>query len=296
MTTRITQNMLTSRSMLNLRRRLDEFQQTQSRLATGKRMLRPSDDVAGMARALRTRSAIAGRQQEQLHAQDAERWISLADSKLQGVTNALQRARELAIFAANPNGPTDRDAIAAELTELRDEILGLANSESEGRRVFGGNTAGVAVTNIAGVWTYTGDNGVTMRRLSESTEVRINVLADDVFGFSGGTDVFTALDSLIADIQSDNDAGIQAGLTEMDAQLGTVLAGLGRLGAAGRRVEVAIADQVEDLNLLEIQLSNVESVDLAEAAMEFQLQETAYQAALAATSRALQPSLVDFLG
>ncbi len=295
MTTRITQNMLSSRASLNLARRLEQFQQTQGRLATGKRMLRPSDDVTGMARALRTRAAMAGREQERLHAQDAERWINLADSKLQGVTNALQRARELSIYAANPGSSIGRDAIAAELTELRDEILGLANTQSEGRRVFGGNTAGPAVTNIAGVWTYTGDNGATMRRLSESTQVQVNVLADDVFGFSGGTDIFTALDTLIADIQGNNNAGIQAGLAEMDAQLGNVLAGLGRLGAAGRRVEVAQADQVEDLNLLEVQLAEVEGVDLAEAAMELQLQETAYLAALAATSRALQPSLVDFL-
>lgn len=295
MTTRITQNMLSSRARLNLARRLEEFQATQGRLATGKRMLRPSDDVAGTARSLRTRAALAAREQERLHAQDAERWINLADSKLQGVTNALQRARELAIYAANPGSTTDRQAIATELTELRDEILGLANTESEGRRVFGGHTTGPAVTNVAGTWTYTGDTGVTNRRLSEGTEVQINVLASDVFGFNSGTDIFTALDNLAADIQAGNGPGIDNGLAEMDAQLGTVLAGLGRLGAAGRRVEVAQADQVEDLHLLEAQLSEVESVDLAEAAMELQLQETAYQAALAATSRALQPSLVDFL-
>jgi flagellar hook-associated protein 3 FlgL len=42
-------------------------------------------------------------------------------------------------------------------------------------------------------------------------------------------------------------------------------------------------------------LSNVEDADMAEAMMELQMQQVAYQSALAATARAIQPSLVDFL-
>jgi flagellar hook-associated protein 3 FlgL len=43
------------------------------------------------------------------------------------------------------------------------------------------------------------------------------------------------------------------------------------------------------------QLSEVEGVDLPAATVDLQLQEVAYQAALGATARALQPSLLDFL-
>jgi flagellar hook-associated protein 3 FlgL len=43
------------------------------------------------------------------------------------------------------------------------------------------------------------------------------------------------------------------------------------------------------------QLAQVESIDLPETIMELQLQEVAYQAALGAASRVLQPSLTDFL-
>jgi flagellar hook-associated protein 3 FlgL len=39
----------------------------------------------------------------------------------------------------------------------------------------------------------------------------------------------------------------------------------------------------------------VEDVDLPKTIMEMQLQQIAYQAALAATARVVQPSLVDFL-
>lgn len=43
------------------------------------------------------------------------------------------------------------------------------------------------------------------------------------------------------------------------------------------------------------QLSDVEDIDLPKTTTELQLQQAAYQAALAATARVLQPSLVDFL-
>jgi flagellar hook-associated protein 3 FlgL len=43
------------------------------------------------------------------------------------------------------------------------------------------------------------------------------------------------------------------------------------------------------------QLTAIEDVDLAGTIMEVQMQEVAYQAALGATSRVLQPTLMDFL-
>jgi flagellar hook-associated protein 3 FlgL len=43
------------------------------------------------------------------------------------------------------------------------------------------------------------------------------------------------------------------------------------------------------------QLSEVEGVDLPATMVELQLQEVAYQAALGATARVIQPTLVDFL-
>jgi len=39
----------------------------------------------------------------------------------------------------------------------------------------------------------------------------------------------------------------------------------------------------------------VEDIDLPKAIMEMQLQQTAYQAALAASAKVIQPSLIDFL-
>ena len=43
------------------------------------------------------------------------------------------------------------------------------------------------------------------------------------------------------------------------------------------------------------QLSDIEDIDLPKTIMEMQLQQTSYQAALAASAKVIQPSLIDFL-
>jgi flagellar hook-associated protein 3 FlgL len=42
-------------------------------------------------------------------------------------------------------------------------------------------------------------------------------------------------------------------------------------------------------------LSDVENIDLPKTIVDLQLQEIAYKSALSATSRVIQPSLLDFL-
>ncbi len=58
----------------------------------------------------------------------------------------------------------------------------------------------------------------------------------------------------------------------------------------------ALAVKAGDTELsLTNSLAEIESTDLPKTLVDLKMQETAYQAALAATSRVLQPSLVDFL-
>ena len=67
------------------------------------------------------------------------------------------------------------------------------------------------------------------------------------------------------------------------------------VGTRTVRIEKAKA-AAEDADLsLSSRLSEVENTDLPKATVELQLQQVAYQAALAATAKVMQPSLLDFL-
>jgi flagellar hook-associated protein 3 FlgL len=282
-------------ALTRINSRLSEYATTQERLATGKRMKRPSDDPIGMNRALELRASLRAREQEGRNAADGKMWMDLADSKLQDVVGQLQRARELAVRGATYTGPQERNAIAQEIGQLREDIIALANGTHQGRGLFSGFSAGDAVQKIAGTWTYVGDNGQINRRVSENEVVTINITADVAFGFTAGKDVFTVLDELEAALYADDTAAIETALADVDDGLQTVLGGLGIIGARANQVETAMARNADDMITLTQQLSSLEDVDIAEAVMELQLQQTAYEAALAAFAQSSQSSLVDFL-
>jgi flagellar hook-associated protein 3 FlgL len=275
--------------------RLSDYAATQDRLSTGKKLTRSSDDPIGMNRALELRATLAARQQETRNADDGKMWLQLADTTLQDVVSQIQRARELAVRGATYTGTQEREAIAQEISHVRDDIASLANTKYQGRGLFSGFSSGDAVQKVAGSWTYTGDTGQINRRVGENEVVTVNVTGDVAFGFAAGNDIFTVLDNLESALNANDSAGIEDSIDGLDSSLDTVLGGLGTIGARTNQVEAAVARTQQEIQSTTAQLSSLEDVDISEAVMDLQLQQTAYQAALSAFAQSAQISLVDFL-
>jgi len=269
--------------------------EAQSRVSSGKRFTRASQDPTGMSRALELRASLKAREQESRNAADGLMWVNLADGKLQSTVDQLQRLKELAVRGATFTNADERGAIATEVSHIRDTIVELANSAHQGRNIFAGFSTNDAVEKVAGVWTYQGDSGAVNRRIGDTEVVSVNVAADDVFGFNSAKDVFTVIDDFEAALLAGDRAGIDAAIAEIGVSLDTVLTGLTTLGAAGARIEAAQIRNLEDTAIIAGQLSQIEDVDLAEAVLDMQMSQTAYEAALAAFAQSTRASLVDFL-
>ncbi len=295
--TRVTSEMMVTGSLRRLSSRLEQYEKTQSRLATGKRILVPSDSPGDANRALGLRAVQRAREQELRNAADAKSWLDITDTQLQAATERLHRVRELAMRGASSAGPDERSALAVELRHIRDELVGIANYRNRGRPLFSGFSSADAVQNVAGTWVYGGDDGVVTRRVSESDVVQTNVTAAEVFGFGGapGTDLFSLLDRLIADVQAGDDTAVATGMGNVDAARRRVTDSLAQVGAAANTVESARMRTDGALLAIRGELAEVEDVDLAEAVMELQSQQAAYEATLQALARTLPPSLASFL-
>ena len=84
-------------------------------------------------------------------------------------------------------------------------------------------------------------------------------------------------------------------LAAVDAALSNLLQIRGRLGATTNRLEIT-RSRVEEVGLAEKQeLSALEDADILEAIVSLQAQENVFAAALAATARTTQVSLLDFI-
>lgn len=193
------------------------------------------------------------------------------------------------------NGDEGR-ALATEVTALRDELLGIANATHRGRPLFAGYGGRDAVAADGSYQGTSGADGVMTRRVGDDEVVRINVTADEAFGLDDdATNVFRMLDRPSTALTATDSAAVSAGLDELDAALSTIGQSQALVGVSANRVDSALRRSVDSLQVIRTQLSEVEDVDIAEAVMELQVQELAYQATLEALSRALPPSLVSFL-
>jgi flagellar hook-associated protein 3 FlgL len=305
---RITQGMMVNSQVARLQTRLERFERAQTQLGSGKSILKPSDDPAAANRGLVLRASMRAREQEARNGADALTWLNLADSKLNGAVERLHRARDLTVTGASNQDPVSQRAMATEIATIRDELVGIANSQHAGRPLFTGFADGIAVERStgtapdlpadAGKWMYRGDAGSIARRVSEHDVVQINLTASDVFGVDAdgsGEDLFTLLDSIEAALGAGRQDVLTAKLAELDTALQRIGDQQGKIGAATNRVDAAMSRNRDEQLAIRSELAQTEDVDVSTAVMELQTQEVAYQATLAALSRVLQPSLVDFL-
>jgi flagellar hook-associated protein 3 FlgL len=294
---RVSNQQIVSGALDQTQAQLAALMRAQAQLSSGKRVLTPSDDPAAAGSILLLQASGQSNAQERLNAEDGQAWVNGSDSQLQQASTLLQRARDLAVQAGSSLGASPSNAIATEILSIRDQIVAVANSQQQGRGLFSGFAAGAAVTQVAGVWTYTGDAGAIQRRIGDQNQVTVNVTADQVFGFSAGAgqDTVTMLENLATQVSAGNATGVSASIANVDVALGRVNQGLAQIGSAGTRIEEGLALNLNNAETIKSQLSAVQDVDLAEATMNLQTQQVAYQAALGALSKVLGPSLLDFI-
>lgn len=292
---RVTSEMMVQNSLDRLSARLGAYERTQSRLATGRRILAPSDDPSGTARALGLRAAMRSREQETRNASDARNWLALADSQLQSAMERLARARDLAVRGGNSMNAEEAQALAAEVATVREELVGIANTRSRGRPLFSGYSGNDAVAFDGTAWQYQGDAGAVTRRVGEQDVVQVNVDGAQVFGFADGDDAFSMLDDLEAALAARDGVAIAGSIGDLDGARRRIGDALATVGASANWVDSALA-RTEDAHFAaRVQLSDVVDVDVAEAVMDLQTQQVAYETTLQALARALPPSLASFL-
>jgi flagellar hook-associated protein 3 FlgL len=294
---RITQRSVSQRTTANLQLALRRMSTTQDQLSSGRLIRRPSDSPVGTVSALRFRGDIRQTEQFVRNADDALGWLGSADRTLTSSLEQVRRVRDLTLQAANgSNSDASRRAIGVEILALRDSLIGLGNAKYLGRPVFGGTAMDGNAYDSEGAFAVTGAaaTGKIERTIGPGERIQVNITGPEVFGHEPN-DLFTRLTALANDLTNGNVTDFGAHLDALDGHSTGIVDALGQIGARFNRVESMQQRATDQLMALRSSLSEVEDIDLPATIVDMQLQETAYKAALSATARVLQPSLVDFL-
>ena len=136
---RITQGIVYSRALQDIRASLRGSVNLQQQIATGRRVNRPSDDPAATLRILPLNADVRDLGLLRDNARLARETIVTASSSLEDASLTMQRVRELTLQAANGTlNAADRASLGQEVDQLLNQILSVGNAQRANRYLFGG--------------------------------------------------------------------------------------------------------------------------------------------------------------
>lgn len=285
--------------------RISELQsglvRTQQQISTGRRILVPSDDPAGSARALDVTQSQSLNTQYGLNRQYAKESLGAVEGTLSSVTSLLQDVKTTVIAAGNAVlSNAERGYMATELQGRFDELLGLANSrDALGNYLFSGfQTATPAFVATATGAQYQGDQGQRLMQVDSARQIAVSNTGQSIFQ-GGGQDVFATLNDLVALLQTPGTAGLAGGLATANGQLDTALDRVltARASGGSRLQELDALDNAgEDRKLQYSQtLSDLQDLDYAKALTQLSQQQITLEAAQRSFVTISSLSLFNFL-
>jgi flagellar hook-associated protein 3 FlgL len=139
MAIRVSENMKFNTMVNNLFRVQDSYNEVMEKMATQKKINRPSDDPIGMSRVLSLRKSKASVEQYRRNINSGNSWIEITESKLSSVDELLIKAKEIAIAQSTATASAETRSISAvAVQQIIDEMLSLANSKYGDRYLFSG--------------------------------------------------------------------------------------------------------------------------------------------------------------
>ncbi|WP_026911637.1 flagellar hook-associated protein FlgL [Patulibacter minatonensis] len=301
MSFRITSGMMSRTVLRDLQAGQLRLAATYEQMTSGKQITRPSDDPYGTTRAMHLRTELSQIAQSKRNVSDAQGWQQASDSALQGISDAVQRARVLLVGAGNDaGGQSARDAAASEIDQLIKTVKGAANATYAGVPVFAGAST-ARPYDPDGTDAFSGDSGSVLRTIGTGVHVTVNAdLAGRVLGQAGGDGkMLDALRTIVQHLRggtaADADALRTTDLKGLDTQLDALSGLRAEVGATGTRLISASDRLVEVEEAATAQRSGVEEADAASTMIAYATQQATYQAALKAGAGIVQASLMDFL-
>ena len=310
---RVSNSMLSNNYLNNLNKNLQKMLEQQTQIATGKRITKLSDDPVGAIIGINAGVKLERIEQYQTNVSRAQTWNSMTESAVMELNDVVSSAYERAVSAANDSMTAeDKAAIAAEISQLRDHIVSIANDKTGNQYLFGGyNTSsapfevdagtghlfynGIDMTNASDPLLIAEGTQVTEYEIAYGIDLEVSIPGTELLG-TGDDNLYKIFDDFYNALMNDESAtvltdyidkfqGAQQRLMNLESEIG---------GRTNRLELVDYRHEEDYLNYTELK-SGIEDVDSAEALMKFSVTQSIYLASLNIASDIVSPTLVDYL-
>lgn len=295
---RISSLMMVEDAIRHMNTGLERLSELQTRVASGKLIQAPSDNPTIAVAGLSLRSTLDANQAYIDTGYVTKDWLNANELALKDLVALGTRAYTLAAKGlSDTEGVDERRAIAVEIDGLLQQAVEIGNTQHQGKSIF----AGFAVNTQPYVYNGAGA-AVTSPLASTADQMRQSIapgqtpLVVNISGHDELRPLFDALTSVYNALQPAYNAGaLQAALGGLTTALDRVKDVRTLNGARQRQLSTEM-DRLEQTKIaLKSLLSAKEDANMAESISMLTQQETVYKTVLQVGSRAVTPSLFDYL-
>ena len=229
----------------------ERLTQSVERISSGIRINRASDDAAGLSISEGLRSDIRALRQAVRNANDGISLINVGEGALNEQSSILIRLRELASQAATGTvGSTERQSIQLEFSALRNEIDRISATTTFNGIGLVDGSLGSSVSSNNQIIIQVGINSGSSSPINLNTDVGLGQVSSSSLELSA-LSVTSASNALTA-------------LTSINAAIGSVTQGRGKLGAVQNRLARSISNLSISIENLQAAESGIRDADIAE--------------------------------
>jgi flagellar hook-associated protein 3 FlgL len=330
--TRITESQMLRSTIDLLARSRDSVAKYSQEASSGIRVAKPGDDAGSSPAIADLRESVRRLDQHQVRGQSARAVLGLQESIMGQMNDLLVRAKEIATQGANETlGANARASLAAEVFQLRDAVVSLANTTYQGRYIYSGgaDTTPAYSPNPIGYtnagtsqssqrYEFTTATGATAERnvlIADGISVAVNTTGSEVFDSS--IQALEKLGRALEGYDSTTTGGVPDGggvawsfPTDTSLQTQAILDSITLLdtarttdvaeeqvSVAGRLARLENQTSIMDtlkFNLNEV-LSNTQGADIFESATNLSNAQNSLQVSMAVSGQILKINLLDYL-
>jgi flagellar hook-associated protein 3 FlgL len=276
---------------------------TQAQIATGRRIVTPSDDPVGATHALQASRGLALTENNIENINKADVQIKMESTVLGAIHKVLNNARGVAIGAGGEPSAQERTSFSNYLTQIYQDLLGYANTtDSEGNYMFSGfKGSTVPFQQSTGPSNYKGDNAQRFVAISNNREIQVSDSGQAVFSVGTANDPFAVITQFIADLQNGAltgaayNAAASAAVTGLSNALDNVVNISDHVAVRFQELQIAKEAETQYKQQYQNELDRVENVDMQKAAVELSLQQVSLEATQKAFLNASKLTLFDYL-
>ena len=184
----------------NITNRLQDLRQE---AATGKRFNKPSDDPSAVRPVLNYSKQIQANQRFQENMGMAQNKLQAQDSQLDNAENTLVRAKQQTIRAiSGALNEKDREILADQVHQMKNELLGTANAQLNGRYMFAGyeDETQPFQKNASGDVSYKGDDHAKKVEIAPGEKLEVSIPGRELFLGSKDVDQDSDRDNIGANV------------------------------------------------------------------------------------------------